>query len=146
METRSHGDGGCTGSSTSPDRPQPSLSADPVWAGASACQPLLRTFSDLAPLGLGLEFQVVGGEMPQAGRPNRTDPSVPPDTHPPHCHWHAGCSPEEPSRGPACRNPIRAALGMEFPLINTITVRAREPRVGKTHTLSVAKLAPALGG
>lgn len=35
---------------------------------------------------------------------------------------------------------------MEFPSINTITVRAREPRVGKTHTLSVAKLAPALGG
>lgn len=35
---------------------------------------------------------------------------------------------------------------MEFPSINTITVRAREPRVGKKQTLILAKLTPALGG
>lgn len=70
METRSHGDGGCTASSTSPDRPQPSLSADPVWAGASACQPLLRTFSDLAPSGAMIwgsvwSFRLLGERCPR---------------------------------------------------------------------------------
>lgn len=65
METRSHGDGGCTASSTSPDRPQPSLSADPAWAGASACQPLLRTFSDLAPSGSVWSFRLLGERCPR---------------------------------------------------------------------------------
>lgn len=60
-----------------PTGPSPAFPLTPCGPEPPLASPSSVPFLILLLRGLGLEFQVVGGEMPQARRPNRTDPSVP---------------------------------------------------------------------